>query len=201
MPEETAATIVDGWLHTGDLVTVDVERHLHLRRPQEGGAAAPRREPVAGRGRGRDRCRTRTCSSAPSSAFRRSCPRRRSRRSSSRRPARRSTSSPCASGRRSPARARSRCRDTGSSRSTRLPADTDCPRRREHRAAGPATSAGGVRRRGRTGATALRRSARIVLGESRLEVVRDLEAATAGRAPGQQRSTTTTTIVRLTLNW
>jgi crotonobetaine/carnitine-CoA ligase len=25
MPEETAATIVDGWLHTGDLVTVDVE--------------------------------------------------------------------------------------------------------------------------------------------------------------------------------
>ena len=45
MPEETAAAIVDGWLHTGDLVTVERRGHLHVRGTQEGGAAAPRREP------------------------------------------------------------------------------------------------------------------------------------------------------------
>ena len=32
MPEETAATVVDGWLHTGDLVTRQRRRHLHVRR-------------------------------------------------------------------------------------------------------------------------------------------------------------------------
>ena len=46
MPEETAAAVVDGWLHTGDLVTVERRRHVHVRLAQEGGAATARPEPV-----------------------------------------------------------------------------------------------------------------------------------------------------------
>ena len=62
MPEETATTIVDGWLHTGDLVTVnDDETYTFVSRTQ-GGAAPPRAEPVARRGRGRHRSATPTCS-------------------------------------------------------------------------------------------------------------------------------------------
>ena len=57
----------DGWLRTGDLVTVARGRHLHLRVPGQGGHPAPRREPVAAGGRGRARQRTRRCWSAPSS--------------------------------------------------------------------------------------------------------------------------------------
>ena len=55
MPEETAAAVVDGWMHTGDLVTGNADEHLHLRRPQEGGAASARPEPLPARGRGGDR--------------------------------------------------------------------------------------------------------------------------------------------------
>ena len=54
MPDETAATIVDGWLHTGDLVTRQCRRHLHVRLAPQGGPAPARPEPVTRRGRGRD---------------------------------------------------------------------------------------------------------------------------------------------------
>ena len=61
MPEETAAAVVDGWLHTGDLVTAERRRHVHLRGAAQGGPAPARPEPVAGRGRGRRPERTPTC--------------------------------------------------------------------------------------------------------------------------------------------
>ncbi len=48
MPQETAAVLTgDGWLRTGDLVTVQRRRHLYVRRAAQGGAAPPGREPVA----------------------------------------------------------------------------------------------------------------------------------------------------------
>ena len=81
MPEETATTIVDGWLHTGDLVTVDAEG-TYTFVPGRRRSAAPGREPLAARGRGRAQAHP-DVSSARSSGCRRSCPRRRSRRSSS----------------------------------------------------------------------------------------------------------------------
>ena len=52
MPEETAAAVVDGWLHTGDLVTVNGDDTYTFVARQEGGAAPARAEPVAGRDRG-----------------------------------------------------------------------------------------------------------------------------------------------------
>ena len=83
MPEETAALFAgDGWLHTGDLVTADGDGTYTFVVAAEGGAAPPRREPVAARGRGGARRRTPRCSSARWSACRPSCPRTRSRRSS-----------------------------------------------------------------------------------------------------------------------
>ena len=52
-PRRPAAVLLpDGWLRTGDLVRGQRRRHLHLRRPREGGDPPARREPVAGRGRG-----------------------------------------------------------------------------------------------------------------------------------------------------
>ena len=55
MPEETAATVVDGWLHTRRPRHRERRRHLHVRLAQEGGAPAARPEPLADRGRGGDR--------------------------------------------------------------------------------------------------------------------------------------------------
>ena len=69
MPEETAAAVVDGWLHTGDLVTVErrTARYTFVVAAQ-GGAAPARPEPVAGRGRGRDPGAPRRARGARSSA-------------------------------------------------------------------------------------------------------------------------------------
>ena len=53
------ATVVDGWLHTGDLVTANADGTYTFVSRAQGGAATARPEPLTGRGRGRDRSASR----------------------------------------------------------------------------------------------------------------------------------------------
>ena len=96
MPEETAAVLApDGWLKTGDLVTREPRRHVHLRRVagrRSSGAAARTWRPRRSRRRSR---RTRTWWRQRWWECPRSSPRRRSRPSSSCATARSRTSRGC----------------------------------------------------------------------------------------------------------
>ena len=56
MPEQTDATVVGGWLHTGDLVTADADgNYTYVSRVKKRVCSAARPEPLTDRGRGCDR--------------------------------------------------------------------------------------------------------------------------------------------------
>ena len=67
-PDETAAALAGGWLHTGTSPSVDPDGYVTHRRPQEGPHRHRRREHLVGRGREDRSPPTRRCSRSPWSA-------------------------------------------------------------------------------------------------------------------------------------